>query len=261
MRDVLAEAPPTRSGGGRQCQVFSVMAACLGRCIRRLGPRGWPSGFAVCLCILGGMLAGCAGSQPLPPPAGQTGSAEIAIIERDWHTEIGLLSSQISGPLSTLDPNSTGAKYLVVGFGDRAYFADHSAGVGTAVAALFPGPSAIQLATFDALPEDETHIVVRIHLSQDALDRIVGFIWNSLDKRADETPLRVTEYGQQNVFYAGRQTYDSFYNCNTWTADALQAGGLPFDSSGILFASQVMTQARRITSQQAPADAITLTGQ
>jgi hypothetical protein len=179
----------------------------------------------------------------------------LAIIERDWHTEIGLMTSQIWGPLSTVEPTSASAEYLLVGFGDRAYFADHDAGVGTAVAALFPGPSAIKLATVDALPEDATHIVVRIHLTQDALDRIVEFIWNSLDKQDDQTPTQVAEYGRQDVFYAGRQTYDSFYNCNTWLAEALHAGGLPFDPSGIVFASQVMKQAQRIASVQASAGA------
>jgi hypothetical protein len=210
---------------------------------------------------MGGLLAGCAENQPVSTAAGQTGSAEIAIIARDWHTEIGLRVSQISGPLASLDPAPVGNEFLVVGFGDRAYFSDHDAGVGKAVAAFFPGPSAIQLASFDALPEDETHIVVRIRLSQEDLDRIVLFIWNSLDKRNDEKPSRVTEYGQQNVFYEGQQPYNSLYNCNTWTADALHAGGLPFDSSGVVFASQVMTQARRIASPQASAAAVKLSEQ
>jgi hypothetical protein len=82
-----------------------------------------------------------------------------------------------------------------------------------------------------------------------------------LDKGDGNTPWRVAENGPQDLFYAGRQTYDSFYNCNTWIAEALQAGGLPFDPSGVLFASQVMAQARLIAFQQVPADPVKLTGQ
>jgi hypothetical protein len=229
------------------------------------GVRGrWPvvrqGLIAIIFFVTGGLLSGCAGSQPVPVPEAQTGQVVVAVIERDWHTEIGVLSSGVSGPLSKLHPLSAGGKYVVFGFGDRAYFSDHDAGAGKAFAALFPGPSAVQLATFDALPEDETHIVVRIHLSQEALDRIVAFVWDSLDKGDAETPWRVSEYGQQNVFYAGRLRYDSIYNCNAWTADALRAGGLPFDPSGIMFASEVMEQARKIASVQT-AGTVKLTGQ
>jgi hypothetical protein len=202
------------------------------------------------LCVMAGLLAGCAGGPPPPVRTGQAGNLVVAIIERDWHTEIGLETREITGPLATLEPSSAGAPYLVVGFGDRAYFTDHGAGVDKALAALFPGASAVQLASFDALPEDETHVVVRLRLSQEALDRVVDFIWNSLARQDDGTPLRVAEHNARSLFYAGRQPYESFYNCNTWTADALHAGGLPFDSSGVLFASQVMAQARRIASRQ-----------
>jgi hypothetical protein len=252
MKGLFAQAPLPQSGVGRLWRVLIAIvfgpAVHFGRYIRRRRSCDWSSGVVTSVCMMCGILAGCAGSQPIPATSGQTGSAVIAIIGRDWHTEIGLLTSQVWGPLSTLDPTTASGQYLIIGFGDRAYFSDHDAGVGTAVAALFPGPSAVQLATVDALPEDEDHTIVRLHLSQDALDRIVEFVWNSLDRRDGGTPSRVAEYGPQNVFYAGRQTYDSFYNCNTWTADALQAGGLPFDSSGILFASQVMRQAQRIAS-------------
>ncbi|MDR3436224.1 DUF2459 domain-containing protein [Telmatospirillum sp.] len=215
---------------------------------------------AFCFYVMASILAGCVGSQPTPMPSGQTDSAELAVIGRDWHTEIALSTSQVSGPLATLDPMPVRAKYLIVGFGDRAYFSDHDAGADKAFFALFPGPSAVQLATVDTLPEDENHTIVRLRLSPEALDRIVAFIWNSLDRSDGDKPSRVTQYGQQNVFYAGRQSYDSFYNCNTWIADALQVGGLPFDSSGVLFASQVMTQAQRVASMQAPVAAVKMTG-
>lgn len=237
------------------------LSALIGTDRRTRSPGIRTPGLVFGLCVIGGILSACAGSQPIPTRSVQTGNVEIAVIARDWHTEIGLLTNQVSGPLATVDPTTSGARYLLIGFGDRAYFADHDAGFGTAMAALFPGPSAVQLTTVGALPEDADHTIVRLHLPQEALDRILEFAWNSLDRRDGTTLTRVAAYGDQNVFYAGRQTYDSFYNCNTWTADALRAGGFPFEPSGILFASQVMEQVQRIASLQAPENAVKLTGQ
>jgi len=203
------------------------------------------TGVTYCLLIMVGMLAGCAASQPAPVPP-PTGPVELAVIARDWHTEIGIPVSEIAGPLAKVEPAPDGEKYLVAGFGDLAYFTNPNAGFGTAFAALFAGPAAIQLATFDQLPEDATHKVVRFHLTRDAVERIVAFIWRSLEKQADGTPRRVAEHGPGNIFYAGSQPYDGFYNCNSWTADALRAGGLPFDPTGVLFASDVMKQAEKV---------------
>lgn len=260
MRDVFAEAPLKKSR--------KLIAGILSTVVRHpetpMGQRrhrAWPADIALGVFIMVEGLTGCAGSQPAPTPGVQPGNVEIAIIARDWHTEIGLLTSQVTGPLATVDPTTSGARYLLVGFGDRSYFADHDAGFGTAVAALFPGPSAVQLTTVGELPEDENHTIVRLHLSRDAVDRILGFVWNSLDRTDGRSLSRVAEYGDQNVFYAGRQTYDSFYNCNTWTADALREAGLPFNPSGVLFASEVMEQARKIASAQASAPSVKMTGQ
>jgi hypothetical protein len=202
--------------------------------------------FAVLFCLL--TMAGCAASQPAPTAPLPKGDVEVTVIARDWHTEIGIAVGDISGPLARVDPAPDGEKYLLVGFGDLAFFTDPEAGFGKAFAALFSGPAAIQLATFQELPEDATHKAVRFHLSKAAVDRIVAFIWNSLEQQPDGTLRQVAVHGPGNIFYAARQPYDGFYNCNSWTADALRQGGLPFDPSGILFASEVMQQAERIAA-------------
>jgi hypothetical protein len=206
--------------------------------------------FAFGVLALASLLTGCAGSPSPPPGEIAGGPAEVAVIGRDWHTEIGVALKDISGPLATFGPAANGARYLIVGFGDRAYFTDHDAGSGTAFAALFPGPAAIQLATSQDLPEDTAHITVRIRLSREALSRIADFIWDSMDRGADGAPLPVVEHSDHSKFYSARQSYDGLYNCNSWTAEALRIGGLPFDPAGVLFASQVMDQARAVAARQ-----------
>lgn len=217
--------------------------------------RWFPAARAALLsCVVVGMVGGCADDglsradvQSVPSGAG---GVELAVVKLDWHTEIGMPLDRISGPLVRLLPVEPNDRYLIVGFGDKAYFTDHDAGSGTAFAALFPGPSAVQVAAFEQIPEDATHIVVRVRVSREGLDRMTRFVWESLDKRGDGAVRRVSENNPRSVFFEGHHPYEAFYNCNAWTADALKAGGLPFDPAGTLFASGVMDRARSVASAQ-----------
>jgi len=214
------------------------------------------------MCIMGrigaalltlGLLGGCAGGQPLPEPGTAAGPVELVIIKMGWHTEIAMPLNRVPRPLGGLNPRMAAAHYLVSGFGDRAYFTDPDPdpGTGKAIAALFSGPSAVQIAYFDVLPVQPGRAMVRLRVPQATIDRIADFVWTSLAKGPDGRPLLVLEQEPGNLFYDGRQGYDGLYNCNSWTADALRAGGLPFEPSGVLFAGEVMDQAARIAAAQA----------
>ncbi len=43
-------------------------------------------------------------------------------------------------------------------------------------------------------------------------------------------------------FFPARLSYSALHTCNTWTADALQAGGVPLHSAGVFFAWQLWDQ-------------------
>jgi hypothetical protein len=43
-------------------------------------------------------------------------------------------------------------------------------------------------------------------------------------------------------YYASSRIYSALHTCNTWSAHALQAAGLPLDGFGVLFASQLWSQ-------------------
>jgi hypothetical protein len=183
----------------------------------------------------------------------------IAVIKNGWHTELTLPLDAISGPLAALDPSFAGARYLLVGFGARDYFLDPNAGLDKAMAALIPGPSVLQLSGYRNPPEqsfDSEHDIVRLSLSPQGLQRIAGFVWNTLEKGDDGKPVLVRyEPGKANIFYAASHSYSALYTCNSWTAQALLEGGLSVAPLGMLFADQVMSQASRIAQQQARGDA------
>jgi uncharacterized protein (TIGR02117 family) len=196
-------------------------------------------------------LAFCA---PPAPPADLTAgpqSETIFLIERGWHTDIGVQAGQVGDGLDQLRTTFPEVGTLVFGFGERAYLMHRQHDVGDMLAALIPGPGALLVTALrdppeTAFPPDE---VVVLHVSARGLARLTDFITRSFERAADGTlhPIADGPY-PGSLFYGSGNTYSGFYTCNTWTAEGLQAAGLPIHAAGVLFADDVADQARRITA-------------
>jgi hypothetical protein len=189
-------------------------------------------------------VTGC-GTVSTPPPGPQ--AAIAFVIDRGWHTDIGLGVEDMHGPLTTLEQSFPGVRYLVFGFGDRAYLLARHRMLLDMVAALFPGPGAILVTALRAPPADAfgADHVVQLPLSPAQLDRLTSFIWDNLPKDPRGLPLMIADGPYPgSLFYASSATYDLAYTCNTWTADALYVAGLPISPDGVVFASQLMRRVR-----------------
>jgi hypothetical protein len=202
--------------------------------------------------LSGFVLVSCAGS--LPPDAQvPTGDSSIYVVERGWHTDIGLPVDEIAGPLAMLERDFPGVRFMVFGFGERAYYMARRTGSSELLTAMFPSESAILMTALSASPNEafaEQH-VVELHLPQDAVDRIANRIWQVLEKGPDGLAVRLADGPYPgSVFLASTETYDLFNTCNTWTAAVLHGSGLPIDPN-VLLADQVMQQVDRIAMLQA----------
>jgi hypothetical protein len=198
------------------------------------------------------LLVSCAASIPLDTPV-PTGDASIYVVERGWHTDIGLPVDEIAGPLATLEQDFPGVRFMVFGFGERAYYMARRTGSAELLTAMFPSESAILMTALSASPTKafaDQH-VVELHLPQDAVDRIANRIWHILEKGPDGSAVRLADGPYPgSVFLASTETYDLFNTCNTWTAALLHDVGLPIDPQ-VLLAGQVMQQVDRIAIWQA----------
>lgn len=206
----------------------------------------------VIVAVLAGWLAGC--SAMPPDPAVPTGQATIHVVGRGWHTDIGLPVDEVTGPLTSLQHDFPGVRFMVFGFGERDYYMAHGEGSGEMLAALLPSKSAILLTALRAPPAEAfaDQQVVTLHLPQAGVDRIATRLWQGLEKTADGSAVRLADGPYAgSVFYAANETYDAFHTCNTWTARMLRDGGMPVDPSGVLFAGQVMQQVAWIAAMQA----------
>jgi uncharacterized protein (TIGR02117 family) len=206
---------------------------------------------AVALLLIA-LISGCAAVPPAPVPF--IGNAVLYVVERGWHTDIGLPVDEVTGPLASLEADFPGVKYLVFGYGERTYYMAKRAGSGEMIAALFPSKSAILLTALNAPPPVAfpDHRVAMLSVSQQGVDAIANRIWERLEKTADGSAVRLGQGPYLgSMFYASNETYDLFHTCNTWTAFLLRDGGVPINPHGVLFADQVMQQVSWLAARQA----------
>lgn len=171
----------------------------------------------------------------------------VYVIGAGWHTEIGLPTASLEPPLAGLAARFPGAAVLTFGFGDRAFVLARHEDIGIALGALLPSPGLILVTALDTVPEaafGARHVAV-LHLPPAGLDHIARFIWDSLARKRGRPPQPYAPGPYPgSIFYPSSVSYDGFYTCNTWAAEALGAGGLPIQAEGVLFASELMREAR-----------------
>jgi len=187
-----------------------------------------------------------------PPVAIRDDDPTIYVIQRGWHTDIGLPVEQITRPLAVLQADYPHVKILVFGFGERQFLVNREKSIGAMLRAILPSPSALLLTALKASPQAAFGApnVVTLHVSWAGLHQIAARIWHELELSETGSPQRLSEGPYPgSAFYAARDTYDGLYTCNTWTAEVLQSGGLPVQVQGVLFSSQVIGPARWIAAQ------------
>lgn len=206
------------------------------------------SGMRLAWLVIG--LSGCALAPPPPAPV-PSGRNALFVIDRGWHTDIGVPVPQPNGALSVFETEFPGVRYLVFGFGERAFFTAPNRTIGAALRALLPSPAAILVTALRSSPPEAFgpgHVVV-LHLQRGAVEQIVQFIWNDFARNPADRPRLLADGPYPgSLFYFSVGTYDALYTCNTWTAEALRAGGVPVRAFGTVFSSQVMDQVRELSS-------------
>jgi uncharacterized protein (TIGR02117 family) len=195
------------------------------------------------------LLAGCdAGSTPSAVPAGPA-AGTVYIVDRGWHTDIGLAAADIHGPLAAVAQPFPGVRYMTFGFGERAFYASRHTDFFTMLAALFPSRAAILVTALSVPPADafgKTQVVA-LPLTAAGLTRLDAFLWSYLRKGDNGQPqfLAPGPYSG-SLFYAATGTYDASFTCNTWTVEGLHVAGLPISPDGVVFAGEVMTRVRAL---------------
>ena len=82
-------------------------------------------------------------------------------------------------------------------------------------------------------------------IAKPQLDALEGSLASYFATDPAGQPLRLADGPYKgSAFFASDATYDALHTCNTWTAEILRAGGYPVSTAFVIFAHQVMAQAR-----------------
>lgn len=195
-----------------------------------------------------GLAACAAGPSPGSPGPSETGTA-IHVVSNGWHTEVVMEGMTVpAGRWPQREPFRD-RRYVEVGWGDRdAYPAARLTPALALRAAFLSRGSALRVSGFDEpIAERFRGIeVVELRLSASGLDALAGFIEASHAADADGRPVRIGADGSDAsvVFYVGRDRFHVLNTCNSWTARALRATGLPVWPALTLTAHQLMLQVR-----------------
>ena len=211
--------------------------------------------------VAAGLLAtaACGAQYSLQAPSGaalppRARSSElpiaVAVVDYGWHTGVVLPATALGPPLAPLRDRFPEAKYLIFGWGNRRFYETEDPGSGMAVMSLFPSPSVVFVQGVEQRPTPEPlsgSDVRWLCVSASGIRRLDTFLAGYF-RRGPHGGFISAGRGllPHSEFFSSTGTYDAFHTCNTWTTEALHAAGLPIDSRGIVFATQVMTEIRSL---------------
>ncbi len=171
------------------------------------------------------------------------------VLDSGWHTGVILSRSELGPPLAGLLQSLPYSQYFAFGWGDRKFYMAPHPTLFTDIAALFPSRSVVLVDACDVPPRACFSSEVRLRvlfIGNDGISRLDDYLAQSLQMDAQGKPEPVAPGPDpDSKFFASGLSYDAFHTCNTWTAEALYAAGLPVSYHGVIFASQVWRQVKQ----------------
>ena len=201
------------------------------RKLRRLSP---VAGMAVLGLVLATLATAREGDARLYPPAPEH-AVTVYLVDNGFHTDLAVPSSALAGHLAgRAAAIATRRPWVLVGYGDRRFFTQQGMSVARALdglRALFvPGnPSILRFDGLAASPDRVYADGVRpLRLSPEGLHRIAVAIDTSLARDAAGSPIPVPAPPEPDSrFFAARAPFSLIHLCNHWTAELLNAAGVP----------------------------------
>jgi uncharacterized protein (TIGR02117 family) len=206
---------------------------------------------AVLVALAAGLaVAACLGPvRDLYPPGFGEAAVTVHVIRHGWHSGLVIRRDQIPPAAWPEQARFRAARFLEVGWGDRAFYQSPNAGIRVALeASLASEGSVLHVTAFDRPPAEHfTHAeITPVVLSARGADALVRFVSRAYTRDAVGEPIDLGPgLYPGSRFYAATGRYSLVYTCNSWIASALRAGGCPITPAWALTAGNLTFQARR----------------
>ena len=219
-------------------------------------PRAPGRGLVVAPALLLAVLLAAACLGPIrelyPPRAGEA-SVTVHVVGHGWHSAIMIRRDDIpteAWPESALFPM---ARFLEVGWGDRAFYESPDAGIVLAFKAAFASEaSVLHVAAFDrpafqSFPHAE---IIAIELSLHGMESLSRFVSRAYLRDPTGQPIDMGPgLYHDSRFYAATGRYSLVNTCNNWIAEALLAGGCPITPMWAVTTGNLLLQAERCNAR------------
>jgi len=140
-----------------------------------------------------------------------------------------------------------GAPYVIFGWGAHDYYMARNPGIADLLRAATQGPAVMFVTPLWVSPIAYAGAAnaFPIYVSRAGIDNLLQFLWGSLAKDRNGAPYEAGAGPYpQSIFYTAAGSYDLSHTCNTWTAEALHAAGVPVTAAGVVFPGQLLDQLR-----------------
>lgn len=212
-----------------------------------MGARARPALVAV---TAGLAVVACLGPvRDLYPARSGEATVTVHVVRHGWHSGLVIRRDAISREGWPDPAGFRAARFLEVGWGDRAFYQSPDAGIRLALeASLASEGSVLHVTGLDRPPAEHfAHAeVMPVVLSARGAEALVRFVSRAYARDAAGRPIDLGPgLYPGSRFYAATGRYSLVYTCNSWIAGALRAGGCPITPAWALTAGNLAFQARR----------------
>jgi uncharacterized protein (TIGR02117 family) len=191
-------------------------------------------------------VAACFGPvHDLYPPGSGEATVTVHVVRYGWHSGLVIPRDQIP-PAAARFPT---ARFLEVGWGDRAFYQSPDAGIVLALeASLASEGSVLHVTGLDRPPAEHfAHAeITPVVLSARGAEALARFVSRAYARDAAGEPIDLGPgLYPGSRFYAATGRYSLLYTCNSWIAEALRTGGCPITPAWALTGGSLAFQARR----------------
>jgi uncharacterized protein (TIGR02117 family) len=195
----------------------------------------------------------CACSTPTAANRGVNGGEtlkNVFVAHDGWHAAIIVKKVDSTESLLPDTRDFPWAEYLEFSWGDKDYFPAPKAGIRLALrAAFWSGGSVLHVVGFNGAPRHyyPSAEIFEINLSEDGLQQLLKFISDTFSRSQPSKPADARPGLSSNArFYPAERKFSIFRTCNTWVAEALNAGGIPINPRYVITAASLSARLRPI---------------
>lgn len=191
------------------------------------------------------LLLGC-GVAKADTTTPATDCRTVYVADHGWHTGLMVLAQDFKPRASLRTTFFDDKRWIEVGWGDAAFYQAEETSFTLALRALFsPTDAVMHVYAFDPAPNTNfpESTVKPVRMTAAGYRKLLAFVQAGFTRDADgePTPVKRGLYGR-SYFFKGEGSYSLDRTCNTWTAEALQAGGVIIDPSEATTSGGVMDQ-------------------